>query len=233
MGRRGPLRAARAIDVVAAGVDVLLCSPYKFFGPHLGLFYGRRELLERWRPYKVRPAPDHPVAARYETGTLPHEALAGFTAAVEYVRSVGWPAIQAHERELGQRLLDGLPSRYRLHGLASMEGRVPTFALTHPTRSSEEVAAALAERAIAVWWGNYYAVEVMERLGLPEGAVRIGIVHYNTAAEVDRLLAELETDIARDSRGSARVRGAPSRGDDCRDRRLAAARRLTRPPDSA
>ena len=180
------------IDVVAAGADVLLCSPYKFFGPHLGLFYGRRELLERWRPYKVRPAPDRPVAARYETGTLPHEALAGFTAAVEYVRSVGWQAIQAHERDLGQRLLDGLPSRYLLHGLPSMEGRVPTFAVTHPTRSSEEVASVLADRGFAVWWGNYYAVEVMERLGLPEGAVRIGIVHYNTAGEVDRLLAELE-----------------------------------------
>jgi cysteine desulfurase family protein (TIGR01976 family) len=180
------------IDVVAAGVDVLLCSPYKFFGPHLGLFYGRRELLERWRPYKVRPAPDLPVAARFETGTLPHEALAGFTAAVEYLRSVGWEGIQAHERELGQRVLDGLPARYRLHGLASTEGRVPTFAVTHPTLSPEDVAAKLAERDIAVWWGNYYAVEVMERLGLPEGAVRIGVVHYNTAAEVERLLAELD-----------------------------------------
>jgi cysteine desulfurase family protein (TIGR01976 family) len=180
------------IDVSAAGVDVLLCSPYKFFGPHLGLFYGRRDLLERWRPYKVRPAPDHPAAARFETGTLSHEALAGFTAAVEYVRSVGWPAIQAHERELGQQLLDGLPPRYRLHGLATMDGRVPTFAITHPTRSPDELASVLAEHDVAVWPGNYYAVEVMERLGLPDGAVRIGLVHYNTADEVDRLLSELE-----------------------------------------
>jgi cysteine desulfurase family protein (TIGR01976 family) len=180
------------IDVVAAGVDVLLCSPYKFFGPHLGLFFGRRELLERWRPYKVRPAPDRPLGARFETGTLAHEALAGFTAAVEYVRSVGWQAIQAHEQELGRRILDGLPSRYRLHGLASMDGRVPTFAVSHPSRSADDVAAALAGRGIAVWSGNYYAVEVMERLGLPDGAVRLGAVHYNTLAEVDRLLAELE-----------------------------------------
>jgi cysteine desulfurase family protein (TIGR01976 family) len=181
-----------SIDAVAAGVDVLLCSPYKFFGPHLGLFYGRGELLEGWRPYKVRPAPDTPVGARFETGTLPHEALAGFTAAVEYLRSIGWDSIQAHERELGRQILDGLPSPYRLHGLPSMEGRVPTFAVTHPSRPAEEVASLLAERGIAVWWGNYYAVEVMDRLGLPDGAVRIGAVHYNTAEEVDRLLVELE-----------------------------------------
>jgi cysteine desulfurase family protein (TIGR01976 family) len=180
------------IDVVATGVDVLLCSPYKFFGPHLGLFYGRRDLLERWRPYKVRPAPELPAGARYETGTLSHEALAGFIAAVEYLRSIGWDSIQAHERELGRQLLDGLPSSYRLHGLPTMEGRVPTFAVTHRSRSAEEVASLLGERGIAVWWGNYYAVEVMERLGLPDGAVRIGAVHYNTAGEVERLLAELE-----------------------------------------
>jgi cysteine desulfurase family protein (TIGR01976 family) len=180
------------IDVVAAGVDVLLCSPYKFFGPHLGLLYGRRELLERWRPYKVRPAPDIPVAARFETGTLSHEALAGFIAAVEYLRSIGWDAIQAHERELGRQILDGLPPSYRLHGVPSTEGRVPTFAVTHPSRSPEDVATLLGERGIAVWWGNYYAVEVMDRLGLPDGAVRVGAVHYNTAEEVDRLLAELE-----------------------------------------
>jgi cysteine desulfurase family protein (TIGR01976 family) len=99
------------IDVAAVGVDVLICSPYKFFGPHLGLFYGRGEVLERWRPYKVRPSADEPAARRFETGTLPHEALAGCTAAVEYVESIGWEAIQAHERELGQRFLDGLPDR--------------------------------------------------------------------------------------------------------------------------
>jgi cysteine desulfurase family protein (TIGR01976 family) len=179
------------IDVEAAGVDVLLCSPYKFFGPHLGLFYGRRELLERWRPYKVRPSPDHPAAARLETGTQSHEALAGFAAAIEHVRSLGWETIQAHERELGRRFLDGLPDRYRLYGIPSMDGRVPTFAFNHPTLSPDEVAGLLGERGIAVWPGNYYAVEVMDRLGLPDGAVRVGFVHYNTAGEVDRVLDAL------------------------------------------
>jgi len=180
------------IDVREVGVDVLVCSPYKFFGPHLGLFYGRREVLERWRPYKVRPAADEPLSHRFETGTLPHEALAGLVAAVEYVESIGWEAITAHERDLGERLLAGLPAHLRLHGLPAMDGRTPTFALTLPDRTPDEVAAALAERDIAVWAGNYYAVEVMQRLGLPDGAVRIGIVHYNTAEEVDRLLAELD-----------------------------------------
>jgi cysteine desulfurase family protein (TIGR01976 family) len=179
------------IDVVAVGADVLICSPYKFFGPHLGLFYGRREVLERWRPYKVRPAEDEPVGHRFETGTLAHESLAGFTAAVEYIESLGWGAIQAHELELGQRFLDGLPDAYRLYGIPSMEGRVPTFALTHPKRSPEELATRLCKRDIATWPGNFYALEVMERLGLPEGTLRIGVVHYNTAEEVDLLLAAL------------------------------------------
>ena len=179
------------IDVAAVGADVLICSPYKFFGPHLGLFYGRREVLERWRPYKVRPAADEPLGHRFETGTLSHESLAGSTAAIEYLDSLGWEAIQAHERELGQRFLDGLPETYRLHGIPSMEGRVPTFSLTHPKRSPEELAARLGERDIASWPGNFYALEVMERLGLPGGTLRIGILHYNTAEEVDRLLAAL------------------------------------------
>ena len=179
------------IDVAAVGADVLICSPYKFFGPHLGLFYGRREVLERWRPYKVRPAADEPLGHRFETGTLSHESLAGSTAAIEYLDSLGWEAIQAHERDLGQRFLDGLPETYRLHGIPSMEGRVPTFSLTHPKRSPEELAARLGERDIASWPGNFYALEVMERLGLPGGTLRIGILHYNTAEEVDRLLAAL------------------------------------------
>jgi cysteine desulfurase family protein (TIGR01976 family) len=182
------------IDVVAAGADVLICSPYKYFGPHLGLAYARAELLERWRPYKVRPASDKPLGHRYETGTLPHELLAGFVAAVDYVDSIGWDAIVAHERELGERFLRGLPERCRLYGLATMDGRVPTFALTVDDIAPDEVARRLGERHLAVWHGNYYAVEVMKRLGLEDsgGAVRAGIVHYNTAEEVDRLLAELE-----------------------------------------
>jgi cysteine desulfurase family protein (TIGR01976 family) len=180
-----------AIDVGAAGADVVLCSPYKFFGPHLGLFFGRAPFLERLRPYKVRPAADEPVAHRFETGTLSHEALAGFVAAVDYIESVGWEAIAAHERELGERFLAGLPDGVRLHGAPTMDSRTPTFAITLESHAPAAVAAHLAERDIAVWSGNYYALEIMERLGLPDGAVRIGFVHYNTVEEVDRLLAEL------------------------------------------
>jgi cysteine desulfurase family protein (TIGR01976 family) len=179
------------VDVAAAGVDVLICSPYKFFGPHLGLAFGRAELLERWRPYKVRPAADEPLGHRFETGTLPHELLAGFVAACEYMTSVGIDAIVDYERELGTRFLEGLPERCRLYGLPTMDGRVPTFCFNVEGLTPMEAATRLGERGFAVWRGNYYAVEVMERLGLPEGAVRAGIVHYNTAEEVDRLLDEL------------------------------------------
>jgi cysteine desulfurase family protein (TIGR01976 family) len=179
------------IDVDALGADVLLCSPYKFFGPHLGLMFGRRDVLERLEPYKVRPAPNDPVGSRFETGTQSHEALAGLVACVEYLRSIGWDAIVAHERELARRFLDGLPEHYRLYGPPGIDGRVPTFALNHPTLSPDEVADRLAQRGIAVWPGNYYAVEVMSRLGLPDGAVRVGLIHYNTSAEIDRVLEEL------------------------------------------
>ena len=179
------------IDVRAAGADVLLCSPYKFYGPHLGLAYIRRELAEQWRPYKVRPAPDEPVAGRFETGTQSHELLAGFVAAVEYLDEVGWDFVLGHERELGRRFLDGLSDQWALHGALTMDARVPTFAVTHETVSPRVAAVQLAERGFAVWDGNYYAVEIMKRLGLPDGAVRVGIVHYNTAAEVDRLLEAL------------------------------------------
>jgi cysteine desulfurase family protein (TIGR01976 family) len=174
------------IDVAAADADLLLCSPYKFYGPHLGLAFGRRELLDSWRPYKVRPAD-----SRYETGTLAHELLAGFVAAVEYLDDVGWDFVLEHERELGQRFLDGLPDGWRLHGVPTMDGRVPTFALSHHALSPEDAATRLGERGFAVWHGNYFAVEIMNRLGLPDGAVRIGMVHYNTVKEVERLLDAL------------------------------------------
>lgn len=182
----------RPIDAAALGVDVLFCSPYKFFGPHLGLAYGREELLRSWRPYKVRPAADEPVGSRYETGTLAHELLAGFVAAVEYLREIGWDAIQNHERALGQRFLAGLPDRCTLYGPDTMDGRVPTFAFRLDGLTPREAAERLAAREIAVWDGDYYAVEAMASLGLqPEGAVRAGFVHYNTFEEVDRLLAAL------------------------------------------
>ena len=179
------------IDVAAWDVDVLICSPYKYFGPHMGVAFGKRELLESWRPYKVRPAADEPVGHRFELGTSQHELLAGFVACVDYVDSVGWDAIQSHERTLGQRFLDGLPDAVELYGLNGMDRRVPTFCFNLPGRTPEDVAAFLAEHEVAVWHGDYYAVETMKHLGLDDGAVRAGIVHYNTEDEVDRLLEGL------------------------------------------
>ncbi|MBA3375941.1 MAG: cysteine desulfurase-like protein [Actinobacteria bacterium] len=179
------------IDVTAWDVDVLVCSPYKFFGPHLGLAYGKSELLESWRPYKVRPAADEPVGHRFELGTSQHELLAGFVAAVDHLESLGWDSIQSHETALGERFLAGVPDGVKLYGLRTMSGRVPTFCFNLPGRSPESVATALAERELAVWHGDYYALETMRYLGLEDGAVRAGIVHYNTEDEVDRLLAGL------------------------------------------
>ncbi len=179
-------------DVAAWGCDVLVCSPYKFFGPHLGLAFGRAELLASWRPYKVRPSPTEPIGRRFETGTLQHELLAGFVAAVDYLDELGWDAIVAHERALGERFLAGLPDGVTLHGLPTMEGRVPTFCFSLAGHTPEQAAVELAARDLAVWHGDYYAWETMRALDLEGvGAVRAGIVHYNTAAEVDRLLAAL------------------------------------------
>jgi cysteine desulfurase family protein (TIGR01976 family) len=177
------------IDVGEWGVDILICSPYKFFGPHLGVAFGRTELLQSWRPYKVRPQSNQPVGRRFETGTLQHELLAGFVAAVDYLGSIGWDAIQAHERALGERFLSGLPETVTLYGLPTMDGRVATFAFNVDGIDTRAAAARLGDAGYAVWQGNYYAVEVMKRLGLENGgAVRAGIVHYNTADEVDGLL---------------------------------------------
>jgi cysteine desulfurase family protein (TIGR01976 family) len=180
------------IDVRDLGVDILVCSSYKFYGPHLGLAFGRREVLERWRPYKVRPQPEEPLGQRFETGTQPFELLAGFVAAVEYVESIGWDAITAWERDLGERFLAGLPPACRLLGLQTMQSRVATFALMVDGLSASEAAVRLGERGFAVWHGDYYALELMKRLRLAEGALRVGIVHYNTPTEVDRLLEELD-----------------------------------------
>jgi cysteine desulfurase family protein (TIGR01976 family) len=180
------------IDVADWGLDLLICSPYKFFGPHLGVAFGRAELLEGWRPYKVRPASNVPLGHRFETGTLAHELLAGFVAAVDYIESIGWEAIRSHERALGERFLTGLPESATLYGLPTMEGRVATFAFNVEGVPTRDAATRLGDAGFAVWQGNYYAVEVMKRLGLEEsGAVRAGIVHYNTADEVDALLAEI------------------------------------------
>jgi len=180
------------IDVAAWDVDALICSPYKFFGPHMGLAYGKQELLASWRPYKVRPAADEPIGHRFELGTLQHELLAGFVSAVDYIDSLGWDAIRDHELELGRRFLEGLSEKIVLYGLPSMEGRVPTFCFNVGGRSPEDVATLLGERDLAVWHGDYYAVETMQHLELTDGAVRAGIVHYNTEDEVDRLLQALD-----------------------------------------
>ena len=179
------------IDVQEIGADILVCSPYKFFGPHMGLAFGRGELLESFRPYKVRPSANEPVGRRFETGTSQHELLAGFVAAVEHIQWMGWDYILEHERALGQRFLDGLPDNCELYGIGTMEGRVPTFAFNVAGRTPEEVAVRLGAAGYAVWHGNYYAVEIFDRLGLPDGAVRVGICSYNTADEVDGLLGEL------------------------------------------
>ena len=179
------------IDVTAWDVDVLVCSPYKYFGPHMGLAFGKQELLESWRAYKVRPAANEPVGHRFELGTSQHELLAGFVAAVGYMESLGWEAMLGHERALGDRFLAGLPDGVDLYGLRTMDGRVPTFCFNVVGHSPEAVARFLAEREVAVWHGDYYAVETMKYLGLDDGAVRAGIVHYNTEDEVDRLLEGL------------------------------------------
>ena len=179
------------IDVQEIGADVLVCSPYKFFGPHMGLAYLKAEVAETWRPYKVRPSANSPIGARFETGTSQHELLAGFVACVEHLQWMGWDYVLEHERTLGQRFLDGLPGSCGLYGITTMESRVPTFAFNVAGRTPEEVAVQLGDAGYAVWHGNYYAVEIFDRFGRPDGAVRVGICSYNTADEVDGLLAAL------------------------------------------
>jgi cysteine desulfurase family protein (TIGR01976 family) len=204
------------IDVAALRADLLVCSPYKFFGPHLGMLYGRRDLLERLTPFRVRPAGDA-LPGKWETGTQNHEALAGLLGTFGYLGRLGaayggaagttdrrtrlraaMTAIHVHERELGlgtlQRL--GKVPGLTIHGLADpahIAERVPTFSFTLAGRTPRDVAAHLASRAINVWDGDFYAWELVRALGLAGsgGLVRIGLVHYNTLDEVDRLVAAL------------------------------------------
>jgi cysteine desulfurase family protein (TIGR01976 family) len=175
------------VDVRAVAADVLLCSAYKFCGPHLGLAYGRREVLESWRPYKARPAPMQPVGRRFETGTLPYELLGGLIATFGYLDSLGGLApIAAWERELGERLLAGLPPGARLYGLPTMAGRVPCFLVNFPGVSSAALSASLADLGFGVWSGEgYYSPGLHERIAWGE-ALRIGLAHYNTLEEVDQ-----------------------------------------------
>jgi cysteine desulfurase family protein (TIGR01976 family) len=180
-------------DVQALGCDVFICSAYKFCGPHLGLAYGRHQLLESWRPYKARPASSHPVGRKFEPGTAPYELLAGFSATIAYLESLGgMSAIAAYERELGQRFLDGLPESVTVYGLQSMDARVPTFLLNVEGVPAGDVAARMAEQGFGVWaHDNWYSLGLREKLPYPDSAVRVGLIHYNTADEIDRFNAAL------------------------------------------
>ena len=204
------------IDVAALDCDFLACSSYKFFGPHMGIVYGKRAHLERLHPYKVRPASDA-IPDRWETGTGNFEGMAGVANAVDYIASLGagvaaaqgaasrraWIVaamgeIKAYERDLGARLIAGLQgidgaTVYGITDPDRFDRRVPTVAFTLAGYTPDEVAARLGDEGIFVWGGNYYALAVMERLGLEGrgGAVRIGPVHYNTPAEIDCTLEAL------------------------------------------
>jgi len=186
--------AHEPIDVREIGADVLICSPYKFCGPHLGLAYGRAEVIERWRPYKARPAPASPLGRRFETGTLPYELLAGFNATIDYLESIGgFTAIVPYERSLGERFLDGISDAITVYGLPGMSGRVPTFLVNVDGVTAEDVAGSLAAAQIGVWaHDSWYSLGLYKRLGYAGKSVRIGFIHYNTPEEVDRLLEALE-----------------------------------------
>jgi cysteine desulfurase family protein (TIGR01976 family) len=205
------------IDVQAVDCDLLACSAYKFFGPHLGILYGKQELLDSLPIYKVRPAHD-----RWETGTQNHEGIVGTAAALDYLAGIGvasgapfeddfagfsgrrlalktaMAAIRGEESALLRRLMQGLARipGLRIHGItdeASFDQRVPTVSFTLAEWPARRVAEELGRRGIFVWDGNMYAIELIQRLGLADrGLVRIGLVHYNTPDEVDRLLAALD-----------------------------------------
>ncbi len=206
------------IDVQELDCDFLVCSTYKFFGPHQGVLYGKYELLDDLPAYKVRPAPAKP-AGKWETGTQSFESFAGSTAAVDYLASIGgddgsrrerivkgMSAISTYERELSERFLRGATAVPGLQvmgitDIENLENRTPTFAVSLKGYTPGEVAARLGEQRIFVWHGHYYAVAVMGRLGLLDqgGLVRIGFVHYNTPAEVDGVLSALQH-LAQDTR---------------------------------
>jgi cysteine desulfurase family protein (TIGR01976 family) len=185
--------AHEIVDVQALGADVLLCSPYKFCGPHLGLAYGRHELLESWRAYKARPAGSNPVGRKFETGTAPYELLAGFSATIAYLDSLGGLGVlREYERMLGARLLETLPESVTVYGAPTMEGRVPTFLLNADGVDASQVAQTMAERGYGVWaHDSWYSLGLRERLPYPSEAVRVGFIHYNTVEEVDGFVREL------------------------------------------
>ena len=203
------------IDVKALDCDFLVCSPYKFFGPHMGTLYGKREHLQRFKPYKVRPAADA-IPDCWETGTQAQELIAGIGAAVDYVAGVGrhcdlsaksrrealraaYRATVPYERTLLTKLLDGLSAirGVKVYGITDPKRfgeRCSTISLRIGQHHPTEIAKFLGDRGLFTWDGNFYAINLSERLGVePKGGVlRIGLVHYNTAEEVDRLLSALE-----------------------------------------
>jgi cysteine desulfurase family protein (TIGR01976 family) len=199
------------IDVGAWDCDFLVCSAYKFFGPHVGILCGKREHLERLEPYKVRPAADK-LPDRWMTGTQNHEGIAGVLAAVEYIAGLSthigtrrqalqsaYALIAKHEQQLARRLIMGLSqiSDIKTWGITDLNRlgeRVATFSIAHRRIRPRDLAERLAAAGIFTWHGNFYALALSESLGLePDGLVRIGMLHYNTAAEVDRLLEALST----------------------------------------
>jgi cysteine desulfurase family protein (TIGR01976 family) len=202
------------LDVEAMGCDFLACSAYKFFGPHVGIQWGRRELLEEISAYKLRPAPDS-LPGKWMTGTQNHECIAGVAAAIDYLADIGYvhagnfeltrrqalretfQVVGQHERELAHVLLRGLAEidDVTIWGIDSsdrLSERLPTVSITHRTLSPAEMANQLGEQGLFTWHGNYYALQLTETLGLePDGMLRIGLVHYNTREEVQRLLAAI------------------------------------------
>lgn len=200
------------IDVSEWQCDFLACSAYKFFGPHVGILYGRRELLESIQPYKLRPSPND-LPGRWMTGTQNHECIAGTLEAIDYIADLGrsddksldrrqalreaFESIRSYERGLLIRLLDGLDRlpKFKAWGISDRDhlDRLPTVSVTHETLAAKQLAETLAAEGIFVWQGNYYALPLTESIGVePDGMVRIGLAHYNTASEVDRLLEVLE-----------------------------------------
>ena len=204
------------IDVKALDCDFLVCSPYKFFGPHMGVLYGKKEHLERFRPYKVRPSSDE-IPDRWETGTQTHELIAGIGAAVEYIASVGRHSVTtaktrrealaaayrttvAYERRLIAKLIEGLETilGVRIYGITDperFEERCSTLSLRIGDHSPKSIAEFLGAQGIFTWDGNYYALNLTERLQVePKGGMlRVGLVHYSTHEEVERLLSALRS----------------------------------------
>ncbi|MGH9545729.1 MAG: cysteine desulfurase-like protein [Terriglobales bacterium] len=202
------------IDVRALDCDFLACSSYKFFGPHMGILYGKREHLQRLQPYKVR-ANTNAIPNRWEWGTLNHEGIAGIAACVDYLADLGrqvdpsaptrraallaaYGAIQQHERGLAEILIRGLLTIpglkfYGIRDLAKLDRRCPTVAIRIEGHPPLQLATKLGERGFFTWDGNYYALNLTERLDVEKdgGFLRIGLAHYNTAGEVQGLLAAL------------------------------------------